>query len=65
MTKKCTHLVIDAGHISISSESANKKALQEIQAKRKQQYTDEDYKRLETMMYDKLLVKLHSAQVCR
>lgn len=64
-TKKCTHLVIDAGQISIVSELANKKAIQEIQAKRKQQYTDEDYKHLEAMMYDKLLVKLQSAQVSR
>ena len=61
-TNKCKHLVIDAGHISIESELANKAAIQEIQAKRKQQYTDDDYKQLESMMYDRLLVRLESAQ---
>lgn len=55
--------MIDAGHISIESELANKKSIKEIQMKRKQQYTDEDYKQLESMMYDKLLVRLESAQV--
>lgn len=62
-TKKCTHLIIDAGHISIESELANKKAVQDIQAKRKLQYTEEDHMRLEALMYDKLLVKLQAAQV--
>ncbi|KAL6309957.1 vacuolar protein sorting-associated protein 13 [Sparassis latifolia] len=61
-TNNCKHLVIDAGHISIESELANKKAIQEIRAKRKQQYTDEDYKHLESMMYDRLTVKLKDAQ---
>ena len=61
-TNRCKHLVIDAGHISIESELANKAAIQEIQAKRKQQYTDDDYKQLESMMYDRLLVRLESAQ---
>ncbi|KAK7694663.1 hypothetical protein QCA50_001851 [Cerrena zonata] len=61
-TNKCKHLVIDAGHISIESELANKAAIKEIQAKRKQQYTDEDYQQLESMMYDRLSVRLESAQ---
>ena len=58
-----THLILDAGHISIESELANKKAVQEINAKRKQQYSEEDYRRLEALMYDKLTVKLESTQV--
>ncbi len=41
---------------------ANKKAVQEINAKRKQQYSEEDYRRLESLMYDKLTVKLKSTQ---
>ncbi len=63
-TNTCRHLIIDAGHIAIESELANKKAIQEINAKRKQRYTDEDYKQLESMMYDRLLVRLQAAQVC-
>lgn len=58
-----THLVIDAGHISIESRLANKKAVQEIIAKRKQKYSEEDHRRLEAMMYDQLLVRLQDAQV--
>ncbi|KAL4243512.1 VPS13 family protein [Abortiporus biennis] len=61
-TNQCKHLLIDAGHIAIESELANKKAIQEINAKRKQQYTEEDYLRLESMMYDRLSVHLQSAQ---
>ena len=33
--------------------------------KRKQQYTDEDFARLEGLMYDKFHVSLNSTQVCR
>ncbi|EKM61051.1 uncharacterized protein PHACADRAFT_156217 [Phanerochaete carnosa HHB-10118-sp] len=61
-TKDCKHLIIDAGHIAIESELADKKAVQEISSKRKQQYSDEDYRRLESLMYDKLTVRLEAAQ---
>ncbi|OSD03423.1 vacuolar protein sorting-associated protein 13 [Trametes coccinea BRFM310] len=61
-TTKGKHLVVDAGHISIGSELASKEAIQEIHAKRKQQYTEEDYKHLESMMYDRLTVRLEAAQ---
>ncbi|KAI8995643.1 vacuolar protein sorting-associated protein 13 [Trametes punicea] len=61
-TTKAKHLVVDAGHISIGSALASKEAIQEIHAKRKQQYTEEDYKRLESMMYDRLTVRLEAAQ---
>ncbi|RDX55846.1 vacuolar protein sorting-associated protein 13 [Lentinus brumalis] len=59
---KGKHLVIDAGHISIVSDLASKEAVQEIHSKRKKQYTAEDYERLESMMYDRLTVKLQAAQ---
>ncbi|CCL98963.1 uncharacterized protein FIBRA_00971 [Fibroporia radiculosa] len=61
-TNECKHLVIDAGHIAIRSELGNKQAIKEIQNKRKQEYQEEDYKRLESMMYDRLSVKLKDAQ---
>ncbi|OSX67568.1 hypothetical protein POSPLADRAFT_1064162 [Postia placenta MAD-698-R-SB12] len=61
-TNKCKHLMIDAGHIAVRSELGNKQAIKEIRAKRKQEYTDEDYKRLESMMYDRLSVNLKDAQ---
>jgi vacuolar protein sorting-associated protein 13A/C len=62
-TYKCKHLIIDAGHIAIESNLAGKGAIREIQSKRNQRYSDEDYKHLESMMYDKLSLRLESAQV--
>jgi hypothetical protein len=62
-THKCTHLLIDAGHISIESDLASKEAIRQVQLKRAQQYTDDDYARLESLMYDKLNLKLEDAQV--
>jgi vacuolar protein sorting-associated protein 13A/C len=62
-TPKCTHLLIDAGHISIESDLASKDAIRRIQLKRSQQYTDDDYAKLESLMYDKLNLKLEDAQV--
>lgn len=57
------HLILDAGHISIESDLADKDILREIQAKKNQQYNEEDYRRLESMMYDKVLLRLEAAQV--
>lgn len=62
-TKDCKHLVIDAGHISIESDLADKAAVREVHMKRNQRYSDDDYKRLESLMYDKLSLKLQAAQV--
>ncbi|TBU65089.1 vacuolar protein sorting-associated protein 13 [Dichomitus squalens] len=61
-TTHCKHLIVDAGHISIVSELASKEAIREIQLKRKKQYTEADYKHLESMMYDRLKVQLEAAQ---
>lgn len=62
-THRCTHLLIDAGHISIESDLASKEAIRQVHLKRAQQYTDDDYARLESLMYDKLNLKLEDAQV--
>lgn len=56
-------LIVDAGHMSINSELVDKATLKEVQSKQKQSFTDEDYKRLEGLMYDKFLLKLESTQV--
>ncbi|KAG1757583.1 vacuolar protein sorting-associated protein 13 [Suillus lakei] len=61
-THQCSHLVIDAGHIAVESDLADKGALREIHAKRNQPYSEDDYKRLESLMYDKMLLKLQAAQ---
>ncbi|KDQ63547.1 hypothetical protein JAAARDRAFT_29565 [Jaapia argillacea MUCL 33604] len=58
----CKHLVIDAGHIAIESDLADKDAIRQIQLKRLQQYTEEDQKKLESLMYDKFSLRLEAAQ---
>jgi vacuolar protein sorting-associated protein 13A/C len=64
VTKKSSNcLIVDAGHISVTSELVDKDTLRDIQAKQKQQYTDEDFRKLEQLMYDKFLLKLNSTQV--
>jgi vacuolar protein sorting-associated protein 13A/C len=59
----CQHIVLDAGHIAVSSELVDKAVLGEVKAKENQQYAEQDYQRLESLMYDKFHVKLESAQV--
>jgi vacuolar protein sorting-associated protein 13A/C len=62
-TNDCKHLIIDAGHISIESDLADKDSIRTIYSKRNQKYTDEDYHYLESLMYDKMSLKLDAAQV--
>jgi len=62
-TYDCNHLILDAGHISIESDLADKEAIRSIRLKRSQQYSEEDYKYLESLMYDKFSLKLEAAQV--
>lgn len=49
----------------MESDLADKTAMRELQAKKNQQYSEEDYRRLESLMYDKMLLKLEAAQVIR
>jgi vacuolar protein sorting-associated protein 13A/C len=41
----------------------DKQVLKEIHLKRSQKYNEEDYRRLESLMYDKFFLRLESAQV--
>ena len=59
----CQHLVLDAGHIAISSDLVSKKALQSIEAKKEQKYTDDDFTELEALMFDRFDVRFESAQL--
>lgn len=64
ITKKSTLcLIFDAGHVSLNSELVDKETMKDIQSKQKTQYTAEDYKQLEGLMYDKFQLKLDSTQV--
>ncbi|KAH7104413.1 vacuolar protein sorting-associated protein vps13 [Auriculariales sp. MPI-PUGE-AT-0066] len=61
-TTQCLHLLIDAGHISVKSNLADKSARQALQHKRSQAYTDDDLRSLENLMYDKFVLNLNAAQ---
>ncbi|KAL1410608.1 Vacuolar protein sorting-associated protein 13 [Vanrija albida] len=56
-------VVIDAGHIAVDSKLADKEKLKDVQAKRGRQYSDDDYKQLEDLMYDRMLLSLDSTQL--
>ncbi|RDI80750.1 putative arabinogalactan endo-beta-1,4-galactanase A [Venturia inaequalis] len=56
-------LIVDAGHASVTSELVDKETLKDIQSKQRQKLSDEDFHRLEGLMYDKFILKLDSTQV--
>ncbi|KAB5527937.1 hypothetical protein GE09DRAFT_408196 [Coniochaeta sp. 2T2.1] len=56
-------LILDAGHISVNSELVDQGTMKEVQDKQRQSYTDEDFKKLESLMYDRFNVKLTSTQL--
>lgn len=62
-TKKCQHMVLDAGRIAVRSVLADQGALDTVRSKQNRVYTDEDYRQLEDLMYDRFFVKLESAQL--
>jgi vacuolar protein sorting-associated protein 13A/C len=62
-TKTSPCLILDAGHISVNSELVDQATLKEIQAKQRSTYTDEDFRKLESLMYDRFNVKLTSTQL--
>jgi vacuolar protein sorting-associated protein 13A/C len=62
-SKQTACLILDAGHISVNSQLVDKDTMKQVQDKQRRSYTDEDYKRLESLMYDKFVVKLSSTQV--
>jgi vacuolar protein sorting-associated protein 13A/C len=62
-TDRCKHLVIDAGHIAIRSDLAPESVVREVQSKRNQKLDAEAQKRLDSLMYDKMSLRLADAQV--
>lgn len=59
-TWKSPVAIIDAGHISVVSDLVDKSTFEEIKAK--QSYSDDDWKRLNTLMYDRFNLQLQDAQ---
>ncbi|KAM0254853.1 hypothetical protein ACHAQJ_006345 [Trichoderma viride] len=62
-TEHSTCLVVDAGHMHVNSQLVDQETLNEIQSKQRQSYSEEDFKRLESAMYDRFIVKFTSTQV--
>ena len=66
MTRKDSQaLVLDAGHIAVESKLADKDQIKDVQSKRGKQYSQDDYKQLEDLMYDRLSLRLESTQASR
>ena len=61
--KSALCLIVDAGHVNVTSELVDKDTMHEVQSKQKKQYTDDDFKQLESLMYDKFKLKLESTQI--
>ncbi|KAG2186183.1 hypothetical protein INT43_002621 [Umbelopsis isabellina] len=56
-------LVIDAGHINVESNLAPKEAIDKVLAKQGHEYSEEDFKELESLVYDKFTIKLTDTKV--
>lgn len=61
--KSCQAIVLDAGHIAVETNLANQEQLRDLQAKRGRAFSDEDYRQLEGLLYDRYSVKLEAAQL--
>lgn len=57
-------LILDAGHVAMTSDLVKRADIGEIQAKQNHKYSEEDWKQLESLMYDKFRLTLESTQVC-
>lgn len=55
--------VIDAGHISVVSDLVGKEVLDQIKSKQSQHYTEQDWKKLESLMYDKFNLRMSDTQI--
>lgn len=62
-TESSMCLIFDAGNVSVNSELVDRETIRMVQSKQGAEYSDQDYKKLEDLMYDKFLVKLDSTQV--
>ena len=61
--RDCQHIVLDAGQISLKSVLADQGAIETVKSKQTKQYTEEDWRQLEDLMYDRFFVKLESMQL--
>ncbi|KAG9302115.1 hypothetical protein G9A89_020549 [Geosiphon pyriformis] len=63
-TRKDAHVVVlDSGHIRVASNLVSKSVKEDIQSKANANYSEEDHKHLESLMYDRFSVDLSSTQL--
>lgn len=62
-SKSTLCLILDAGHVSLKSELVDKDTMRDIQSKRTKHDDNDDLKQLESLMYDRFLLKLDSTQL--
>jgi vacuolar protein sorting-associated protein 13A/C len=55
--------ILDAGHISIVSDLISHEKYEQIKNEQKDNYTEKDWERLNTYMYDKYAITLEDAQI--
>lgn len=64
LTTKATQMVVlDVGNIGMHSLLADPASLDAVRAKQKRQYTAEDYRELEELMYDRYYLQLEAIQL--
>ena len=56
-------LMLDAGHLAMRSLLAEPQTMDMIRAKHFRQYTEEDFRQLEELMYDRYILKLDDVQL--
>ncbi|ODV94409.1 hypothetical protein PACTADRAFT_18111 [Pachysolen tannophilus NRRL Y-2460] len=56
-------LILDAGHISVISDLADKTLVEEVKSKISHEYSDDDWSKLNNLMYDKFNLHLQDAQI--
>ncbi|EXX73461.1 Vps13p [Rhizophagus irregularis DAOM 197198w] len=56
-------IVLDSGHISVESNLVSKQQIAEVQAKASKSYSEKDYEKLQSLMYDRFTVQLSSTQL--
>ncbi|KAI8844441.1 hypothetical protein BJ741DRAFT_543605 [Chytriomyces cf. hyalinus JEL632] len=62
-TEKATVVVVDAGHLNVESDLVNKDAKKLIESKTGTEYTEADFIKLKSLLYDRFTCVLSSVQV--
>ncbi|PRT56259.1 Vacuolar protein sorting-associated protein 13 [Wickerhamiella sorbophila] len=56
-------VLIDSGSLTVSSDLVKREVLDQVKSKQAAKYTEADWKKLESLMYDRLTITLSEAQI--